>query len=749
MKKHVRIRGGTRWLAGILLLILIFVGVLPTLFSTSWGKAIFATLAKRNLPPGSLEIESLSLSWFYSQKAQGIRYTSTDMNPGVLLTADKIQTESPLWKIVLSRTFLKNISLENGVFQVDQGGGKVTFSAQGGSTEKDSFESTLQGIVHQGEKSGPLSATYIYNPKSSQLHARAEHIPTQTLGEIATFLGYSLPVEVIGPSLDLTIEGSGAPPSLKMDLEIATSRLTLSARTWQAQNKVALEGSVALAEITFGSIQLSNIKATFSSEDLHKAVNYQLQANTLWQDKITPIAAEGEIHKTNFSAAIDFAGMHATTALKIDYAPLNIKGTCAIDAITAYNTTLQREATLSAFTSTFHLDEKKERFSFQGSGLVQSGPDLAGAVDIHLTVDHLYDLSALSTAAKLGIIPKSGSGSFQADIKARHFLSPNATLDLTDLSSNTEITFAHFPAPLLDSLASVLGMKHPPFEALLGAEIEGSGTLSIEHATGPITLDLSSKSARISLAGKLHAAEFVLSKPLRIRTDVTPELSNYIVNTLNPLSLTSLSSTRPISLEISHEGFFFPLSPFNLSGVNIPKIHLEVGEISSQNEGTLNIAVGLLKSIQLSKEKELKVWFAPLDATLQRGILTLQRTEILLSRMFEIALWGDIDVVNDNVSMTLGLTAQALKKAFGIKDLPKNYVLHIPLKGTMNTVKIDKGTATKKIAALMIWQQKSLAGGLAGGFGGALAGKFIDKLGLLPDQKAYTPPPQRPFPWEN
>jgi hypothetical protein len=64
-------------------------------------------------------------------------------------------------------------------------------------------------------------------------------------------------------------------------------------------------------------------------------------------------------------------------------------------------------------------------------------------------------------------------------------------------------------------------------------------------------------------------------------------------------------------------------------------------------------------------------------------------------------------------------------------------------------VKINTGKATAKIAALLLWQQKDLSGAFGKGSGGAALGKFLNKIGPLPDGNSKAPPAKKPFPWDS
>ena len=217
---------------------------------------------------------------------------------------------------------------------------------------------------------------------------------------------------------------------------------------------------------------------------------------------------------------------------------------------------------------------------------------------------------------------------------------------------------------------------------------------------------------------------------------------------VNPLSISEISSKDPLKLEMGATDFSCPLFPFDASRLNIPKFHLELGNLSCRNEGNINIALGLLKSSQLKKGKDLHLWFAPIDCHIKQGVINCERTEILVGDTYEIAVWGTIDLVKDKVNMVLGLTASCLQKAFGIKNLPDNYVLQIPMRGKTNNVRINTKKATTKVALLLAWQQKDIAGAIGGGPLGAAVGELLNKSGVIPDLNSKAPAAKHPFPWD-
>ncbi len=98
--------------------------------------------------------------------------------------------------------------------------------------------------------------------------------------------------------------------------------------------------------------------------------------------------------------------------------------------------------------------------------------------------------------------------------------------------------------------------------------------------------------------------------------------------------------------------------------------------------------------------------------------------------------------------MVLGLSADALQLAFGIRNLPEGYMMQIPLRGPLNNVGINKAAATAKITTLMLWKSQAVKGILRGSGIGAIFGEVISRVCPLPDFNTPAPPAKKPFPWE-
>jgi hypothetical protein len=284
---------------------------------------------------------------------------------------------------------------------------------------------------------------------------------------------------------------------------------------------------------------------------------------------------------------------------------------------------------------------------------------------------------------------------------------------------------------------------------VFGSPLNLTASSTLSHWNGPLKLQLNSPNIRASIDGAIANGNLHLNDAFHMQMTLTPDLSRVILNSVNPLSLTAITANAPITLEIPAQGFSYPLYPSDETRINIPAGRLELGKLYCHNEGNVNVTLGLLKLSQFSQNQNLELWFAPLDFHITNGEMDCERTEILITNTYQVCIWGGLDFPAKKVDMILGLTASCLKTAFGIKNLPDDYVLQIPMKGKMDNVKINTSKATAKIAALLLWQQKAVSGAFGKSSAGAVLGEFMNKLGPLPDIGSKAPPAKRPFPWEN
>lgn len=325
-----------------------------------------------------------------------------------------------------------------------------------------------------------------------------------------------------------------------------------------------------------------------------------------------------------------------------------------------------------------------------------------------------------------------------ADLQAKEgYLQLTGLLSaLKPIEGSLQVKATQFPSEALDFLSM---NKHSFYPILLGPSFAGSCYLSLVQGTGPLSIALQSPKAHFDMQAEISSSALTLRKDLTADLLLTPELGKLFIKTDSPIR--SLSASRPITFWASKQGFSIPIKN-NLSAIEIPNIQINLGKVYCKNEGAMASALEQLKSKEPSG-KEIEIWFTPLDLHVRQGNIEIERTEFLLDKKFDLALWGEVNLPTNYAKLTLGITADAIREAFGMKQLPKDYVLKIPVEGPLDNIQIKSKTAATKIAALLLWQSDLLSKA-AGPFGGVLK-----QVIPPPGGEGKTPPAKHPFPWES
>ncbi|MES2199942.1 MAG: hypothetical protein V4489_07225 [Chlamydiota bacterium] len=376
-----------------------------------------------------------------------------------------------------------------------------------------------------------------------------------------------------------------------------------------------------------------------------------------------------------------------------------------------------------------------EKAVFQREGSKESMVLSASKISLQKEASQKELTLGVDTKAKASSLPE---GSLHLNLILSKFLNQEGAFSLADLQIGVQANATQFPSTALDIACA---LKKEPFAVFLGPSFEATLDLSLQNATGPVSFDLRSSKAHIDFVGKMETGSLKLVKDLKADVLLTVELGKFLLEQVNAPSIQSLFAPAPLTLTIPAQGFSFPIHSMNLSEIQIPFLRMDFGKLYCKNKGAM---VSLLKQLR-SKEpegKDIQIWFAPIDLHVKQGVIDVERTEILLDKTYDIALWGEVNLPNNSVNMTLGLTAQALKQAFGIQELPDSYVLKIPIKGTLQDIKVKGSTATSKITALLLWQSKALSDAI-GPFGG-----LLKKVIPPPGGDGKAPPPKTPYPWQ-
>lgn len=295
------------------------------------------------------------------------------------------------------------------------------------------------------------------------------------------------------------------------------------------------------------------------------------------------------------------------------------------------------------------------------------------------------------------------------------------------LHFNLQIDVKQFPLVVFDQ----------QLDQLLGPTLDLLGSISMDQGKGTIDLLINAANLNTHLKGVLTDHSITLKEALIVNMRLTPEVSKLLLKDANPLFLTGIKSQNPIVLRIEPNNFYFPL-PYSLEQLTVGEATLNLGRVRCQNGKSLSAIISILNADRLSNASEMNAWFTPVTLKIKKGLLEAGRMDALLADSIHVCTWGKIDLIKDQIDMTLGITADALQQAFRLKNLPENYVLTIPVRGTTKDPEIVKGPAIAKIAALIAASQIPKDGVLGG----------LADLVSKPKEEKGVPPAKRPFPWE-
>lgn len=232
--------------------------------------------------------------------------------------------------------------------------------------------------------------------------------------------------------------------------------------------------------------------------------------------------------------------------------------------------------------------------------------------------------------------------------------------------------------------------------------------------------------------------ERVINKDnISLSLDITPSVGKSVLHDAIPILGGVTSADAPIKITIPAKGFVFPLQGFSIGSLFIRNATIELGKMHFKNEGELGTVFSLLKK---SNQEALTVWFTPLYLHLEKGLLQLDRMDMLMLNRYPMAVWGKVDLAKEKVDMRIGITGAALNEALGT-SVNGNDMLQIPLKGKMGEASIDKTQAAARISSLIAQSSGSTQGLVVGTLLGFAGGTHTESPVPLPTTS--------PLPWES
>lgn len=293
------------------------------------------------------------------------------------------------------------------------------------------------------------------------------------------------------------------------------------------------------------------------------------------------------------------------------------------------------------------------------------------------------------------------------------------------------------PSLFLDFL---LDLRYQVTE-ILGDSFDLEGSIDANKNKTILNLNLASSNARAEIGAELDGKIVRLQKPLTASCRLTPALSQTLMKEVNPLFMTAVQSQSPIILKIAPEKFELSYDPFDLKNLVINEASLDMGRAIIQNGPSLQSLIQLLQSRRLSGRQQMNAWFTPVSFQVQNGVLFAGRLDALLADSIHICSWGKVNLLNEELNMYIGLPADTLASSFGITGLSSDYVLKIPLRGTISNPDLVTSPAVAQITSMAATQALPVP----------KVGKVLDKITKTASQiknDKDVPPAKRPFPWE-
>lgn len=222
---------------------------------------------------------------------------------------------------------------------------------------------------------------------------------------------------------------------------------------------------------------------------------------------------------------------------------------------------------------------------------------------------------------------------------------------------------------------------------------------------------------------------------------LTEAVNETLLKDINPLLITGAYSDHPIKVYIDPQGFMLPIKPYALERVEIGKAIVDFGKIRVRNGGQIQRLIQFLNAKEITPDGLMEAWFTPIFVSLHQGVARYQRFDALLAGNVHTAMWGSINLINDQVNMTLAIAPTTLYERFKISGLTKKDMFQVQMGGTTQHLELDWSTAYSRIAWIVA---RSAAGHLS-----SILGGFLEQLVSSPNEEPAPPPTTSPLPWES
>jgi hypothetical protein len=312
-------------------------------------------------------------------------------------------------------------------------------------------------------------------------------------------------------------------------------------------------------------------------------------------------------------------------------------------------------------------------------------------------------------------------------------------LRLDQASISLKGTLSHIPVALVTRLATGDQQLAEQMEAVLGVYADADISSEIAGRQGPLQTEVRGSNGQLFLKGKIQRGVLLLDQPLTAYVTVTPELERTVLSCLMPILGSVIKAEKPIELIIAKEGFHLPLNSLNLENLTIGQAELHLNRMWFSRDSQIGKVVSLLGINSNSFE----VWFTPIYFSLQKEMLTMKRADMLIADTYPLASWGTLDFDRDRINFVMGISGQALKKAFAMKGVKNSYLLQVPVHGTIRKPQLDTSLAATRLSALVAQSQ------VGKGSKDKLMETLVETAQDLLESESAPLPTTNPLPWAN
>lgn len=262
-----------------------------------------------------------------------------------------------------------------------------------------------------------------------------------------------------------------------------------------------------------------------------------------------------------------------------------------------------------------------------------------------------------------------------------------------------------------------------------------------------INAEVSSENIQYSMQGRINKGLFVLDKDIKGTIKLTQEFCQELEGIVSTDLIRFKKIEDPLFFTIYSNGFEIPYQKFSKNRVKIPQFELKPLKAVAEKGAMAEEIFKILRLRPKDASKDMNIWFAPISAKVQNGVLTYERFDFLLGDQLHLASWGELNLLKNDFSSTLGVTAETLAYSQNIQNLPEDYMLQIPIKGNLANFSASKAINWPNILAQVQALRMQKKAEKTGSLKTAIFGVLLQGVAQA-EQTTSTPPAKRPFPWE-